>query len=412
MAPAETPVELRPGVSSRAAQAAARVAARYSQAPSYSEMQAAEARVAVRAAEIATQVALEAQATAEAALAHLEAASSAPLREPELLRPRPVEPIREPVWEIDAAPQVEALRPFNAEPAILQALPAASEESASFGLRWEPDLPSRRTEMSETRAVLGTQSFEIPVEDWWSPGELEVTSAPAIEEVEPAQPIAANLIEFPRELVATRKVRPRRVEGEFAEAAGIEGQLSIYEVDPAAVSMAPEAAPVAKETAAKWPGMQLEESPLPEEALEANPAKYVAPLQVASMNRRLMATVVDGALITALFLGVVLAAGSHVNELPGLKAVELGAALAWSAIALLYQIFFFAVAESTPGMKYSGISLCTFDDQFPSRTRAFARLGALLLSLLPLGLGVAWALFDEEHLSWHDRVSRTYQRKC
>jgi hypothetical protein len=32
--------------------------------------------------------------------------------------------------------------------------------------------------------------------------------------------------------------------------------------------------------------------------------------------------------------------------------------------------------------------------------------------VLPLGLGLAWGLFDEEHLNWHDRLSRTYQRKC
>jgi len=39
------------------------------------------------------------------------------------------------------------------------------------------------------------------------------------------------------------------------------------------------------------------------------------------------------------------------------------------------------------------------------------RLCALLFSLAPLGLGVAWALFDEDHLSWHDRISKTYQRR-
>jgi hypothetical protein len=38
-------------------------------------------------------------------------------------------------------------------------------------------------------------------------------------------------------------------------------------------------------------------------------------------------------------------------------------------------------------------------------------LGALLLSVLPLGLGVAWALFDDDHLCWHDRLSKTYLRK-
>jgi hypothetical protein len=63
-------------------------------------------------------------------------------------------------------------------------------------------------------------------------------------------------------------------------------------------------------------------------------------------------------------------------------------------------------------MLYAGISLCTFDEQIPTSAQLRGRLGALLLSLLPVGLGVAWAIFDEEHLSWHDRLSRTYQREC
>src|ERR1019366_272938 len=60
--------------SSRAAETAARVAARYANAPSYREMQAAEARGAGRAAEIATQEILRAQAEAETALAEMDAA--------------------------------------------------------------------------------------------------------------------------------------------------------------------------------------------------------------------------------------------------------------------------------------------------------------------------------------------------
>ena len=63
-------------------------------------------------------------------------------------------------------------------------------------------------------------------------------------------------------------------------------------------------------------------------------------------------------------------------------------------------------------MKYARISLCTFDDETPTRAQMRNRLGALLLSALPVGLGLAWAIFDEDHLSWHDRLSRTYQRRC
>jgi hypothetical protein len=63
-------------------------------------------------------------------------------------------------------------------------------------------------------------------------------------------------------------------------------------------------------------------------------------------------------------------------------------------------------------MKYARISLCTFDDEKPTRAQMRSRLGALLLSVAPIGLGVAWAIFDEDHLSWHDRLSRTYLRRC
>jgi len=60
----ETHAEAQRGTGSRAAEAAARVVARYAKAPSYSEMLAEEARAAVRAAEAASRAALEAQAAA------------------------------------------------------------------------------------------------------------------------------------------------------------------------------------------------------------------------------------------------------------------------------------------------------------------------------------------------------------
>jgi uncharacterized RDD family membrane protein YckC len=100
-----------------------------------------------------------------------------------------------------------------------------------------------------------------------------------------------------------------------------------------------------------------------------------------------------------------------VKELPGLHLMELGAAGALVVIGVLYQVLFFTLAESTPGMKYARISLCTLDGRKPTGAQRRGRLGALLLSLLPVGLGVAWAIFDEQHLSWHDRLSRTYVRR-
>jgi len=39
------------------------------------------------------------------------------------------------------------------------------------------------------------------------------------------------------------------------------------------------------------------------------------------------------------------------------------------------------------------------------------RIPALMLSALPAGLGLMWSIFDGDHLGWHDRMTRTYQRK-
>jgi uncharacterized RDD family membrane protein YckC len=63
-------------------------------------------------------------------------------------------------------------------------------------------------------------------------------------------------------------------------------------------------------------------------------------------------------------------------------------------------------------MWYAGIKLSTFDGVIPIREQRCRRLVALLLSVLPLGLGLAWALFDADHLTWHDRLSGTYLRRC
>ena len=76
--------------------------------------------------------------------------------------------------------------------------------------------------------------------------EIAFRRAPVFEEpAGPPMPLPANLIEFPRQLVASRKARPRYAEGplrdESLDAVG-DGQLRIFEVDPAQISTQPDAA--------------------------------------------------------------------------------------------------------------------------------------------------------------------------
>ena len=408
------PVENRPARGSRAAQAAARVAARYANAPSYNEMLTREARAAVHAAEAASKAAQEAHAAFQYVLDGLEAATAAePAWEPE--------PERHGTPVVVPPPQKLAQRtPIQAEAAVAPA--------------WELETDSQPDEVG---SYDGSSRSNRP----------SIMEAQISEPGESVQPIYANLIEFPREMIAARRARPRRAEGPLADTESAP-QLSIFEVDPAAISIEP--APVTTDSAVaptwmrtEWSAMTLEalpptmnfdalpatmdlEASVPTVDLEAEPRRELvgqffdeptprtapAPeIEPAPMSRRLLAVVVDCTLIAAALVVAAMLAAPNVSELPGVRALEFGAAIALLVIGVAYQACFMTLARATPGMKYAGIELSTFSGHRTTRGQRCGRMLALLLSVLPLGLGVVWALFDDGGLTWHDRLSRTYLRK-
>lgn len=401
---APAPAVAWPVASGRAAQAAARVAARYAKVPSYSQVQSAEARAALRAAEVATQAALEAQTAAQAALEDLRIATAAGPR------PRECEPSRAVLPAQPSALDRELASSRLAAPSSLEAW-----ESECARIRWQPDLRLRPLEPVEARAPRAAERDASPDGAGWelSSSAEELWAAEEIEPVEPVLPIYANLIEFPRELVATRKMRPQLVDGPFTEQ-DAEKQLSIFEVEPGSISTQAEEAPGAAMDSAwqqpEWSGIELEDQPPNESEFEKEPDVLLAP-QLASIGRRMMATLIDGVLVAGVLLGVALAVMPRSGLPYATKIVETGAVAAILLAGLLYQAACLALAGGTPGMKCVRVSLCTFDGQIPTRMQLCRRLWALVLSLLPVGLGIVWVLFDDDHLSWHDRISRTYPRK-
>jgi uncharacterized RDD family membrane protein YckC len=203
-----------------------------------------------------------------------------------------------------------------------------------------------------------------------------------------------------------------------------EPQLSIFEVDPASVSIQPDAVEQPAETAAwsrpEWADMKLDAAQ--PQAPMAAPVQVVEPvaepmqakaeqLLAAPMNLRILAAVVDFGLVSIAFLSVALLVAVKATVLPTLREAEIGGGLVFAAIAVAYLAISYTLARATPGMKYALLSLRTFDGQTPTREQRCMRLGALALSMLPVGLGAVWALFDEERLSWHDRWSGTYLRR-
>ena len=229
------------------------------------------------------------------------------------------------------------------------------------------------------------------------------------------EPIHANLIEFPRELVATRKIRPRLIEGPLA--AVHNAQLSIFEVDPEAISTQVE--PAETKTAPdwsrpEWSGIKLDARPAAESTVAADAALAAATapeIELAPLSRRLLAIFVDATLITAALIAAGAFTAYNATALPGPHDMGISAVFGFMAAAVLYELMFLTLARATPGMRYAQIALTTFGNEQPSREQRQRRLAVMPLSVLPVGLGLLWSLFDEERLCWHDRLSQTYL-KC
>jgi len=370
---------------SRAAQIAARVAARYAQAPSYSQKQP-EARVARKAVPEALPGPLAAPTEAfpgafDTEQATMSAQPSKQTKKP-IFMPTPTAP----------SPSLEAW------------------ESEDFRALREPDfvLSPPDPASASARKHRQAKNLAIPEEnDRERPALAEGLSEGR--EAEPAEPVVtarANIIEFPREIVAPRKRRPRRAEGPLATD-GLGMQLNIFDVDPGAHPIETEAAVAAP----AWASIELE-AQLPEESAP-EPRSVVVSLPVlrlAPIRLRVMATLIDSALVAGAFLGAALTAVARIGHPLPMGIAKLGAIVGILLAGLLYQTIFLALDEATPGMRCASLSLYTLGDQYPTRSQRCARLGALLLSLLPVGLGLAWMLFDDDNLCWHERLSKTYLR--
>lgn len=128
---------------------------------------------------------------------------------------------------------------------------------------------------------------------------------------------------------------------------------------------------------------------------------------VALPGHRLLATAVDTSMVLiglGVFLSIFFLGGDLVisrQTAPFLIAVG-------AVIALFYRSLWYFGNGDTPGMRFAGLRLVDFDGRRPDREQRGMRQAAALLSLLAAGLGLVWALVDEENLTWHDHISKTF----
>ena len=388
------------------------VAARYQQSVSYREFLAAEAQRALE----------QAQAEAEVAARNAIAVAGAQRQLLEEIEQWNQQELVEREGELFEAPLLEIVEPRVQAVEVPRAKRVTREEVQSSPLPPAP-LQVRLPAEMELPSVAATNYIPAkvtPVADEELAEleeEIRFRLAPEFGDlVLETTPIQANIIEFPRQLVASRKARPRLAEGPLREDGTPEPQLRIFEVEPEHISMEPET--VVASAAPEWQGLLLG-SATRSEVIE-NPSRQMAAqfqsdhlIFAASIGRRVMSAAVDLLCLAAGLAGfAAVALKSSGYSLRGTSLPMLGVAAfgILAAFAVLYQMLFFTLNEATPGMRATRIAFCTFEETSPTRREMRMRLLGTALAAIPLGLGLLWTALDSDRLGWHDRMSRMYPR--
>jgi uncharacterized RDD family membrane protein YckC len=412
---------------------AAAVAERYAQTPSYRAFLAEQARRAVEEAAAAAEIAMRnAEAVAAAQqelLGELELWNAPQEFTPETAKivsqivSQVVSPAAEPNAERAAEPPAPTPTARQATPKPAKT-PAPERPAGGITVRLYEDLrqvpPAARPPAQKPKPNGRTNERDAE-EAIALDAEIAFRQAPVFDEFwidpDPLVPLPANLLEFPRQLVAARKARPRLAEGPLREEITPRtAQLRIFEVEPEQIATTPAPMPAAPE----WTSIHLDSAPLfaPQPAT-AEPAPNapampllasLLPPQTAPLQLRLMSGLVDAMLVCGAALACVAIFARIAVQVPlGVPAALAGAGLLL-VMHILYQLLFFTFSDQTPGMRYARLGLCSFSDENPTRAAMRRRILAQFVAVCPLGLGLLWIVLDDDGLGWHDRISKMYQR--
>lgn len=160
--------------------------------------------------------------------------------------------------------------------------------------------------------------------------------------------------------------------------------------------------------------IDLTAAPDPEEATaDAEPNRrepsVASPLfPIASLGERATAAVVDLVCLLFSYGGFLTLFGSLGGQFSFSK---LNAIVYASTLALFYAQYFalFTVfGGTTPGMMLRGMQVVSLTGDRPSPRQLLLRSLGYVLSAGTFFLGFFWACWDEDRLTWHDRISRTY----
>ena len=150
----------------------------------------------------------------------------------------------------------------------------------------------------------------------------------------------------------------------------------------------------------------------PRPALTAELNAAHARVPVAPLSLRAMSAACDTALVLAY-------SGLFLLTLQAMSRWVLGANLftkstlpylltALAIIGVFYKLMYSVTGATSPGIRGAGLRLVNFEGAEPTQGQRLLRFSCGWVSSLACGVGLLWALADQERLTWHDHVSQTF----
>jgi uncharacterized RDD family membrane protein YckC len=290
----------------------------------------------------------------------------------------------------------DALPPMPPPPILA---PARGQAATAAAPQWKQEVTERFEQFQQKRA----HRLGSPL---WEP--LEEDKSEQVPHPDPNQKIIAF------EDFAADRIQPLIIETPRSASPGSGAARSGWK--PSAPSRE-RAAPDGNEQAQPASSAQATPPPAarPEEARREDPwreenfsREILCPNPVAPLPLRVLAVALDLAVATVAagaFLGTfhLLGGAIPLNQKAG-GAMTLAAALLLAFYFLVYIVY----GAETPGLQWMGLCVLNYEGLPPNAGQRLVRAAGMLLSGAALGLGYLWALADEEALTWHDRMSKTF----
>jgi uncharacterized RDD family membrane protein YckC len=129
---------------------------------------------------------------------------------------------------------------------------------------------------------------------------------------------------------------------------------------------------------------------------------------VASIDERRIAGLIDTGCLLFAYGGFLTLFGSLGGQFTFSKLSAAVCIATFVIVYLQYFAMFTVFGGTTPGMMLRGLHVVSFSGEEPTPRQMLWRSVGYMLSAGTFFMGFLWSLWDEDELTWHDRLSHTY----